>query len=99
MHSCHCSAIQYTSTSRPQPRHDTHISSEGMKEGSVLKVLEALIELMLPDNAAGAQQVHELEVELARTKLALVEAECKCQQLTHDLSQVPYFRTSQSNAV
>lgn len=30
--------------------------------------------------------VDELEVELARTKLALVEAECKCQQLTHDLS-------------
>lgn len=33
-----------------------------------------------------SEHVDELEVELARTKLALVEAECKCQQLTHDLS-------------
>jgi len=31
------------------------------------------------------EHIDELEVELARTKLALVEAECKCQQLTHDL--------------
>lgn len=31
-------------------------------------------------------RINDLEVELARTKLALVEAECKCQQLSHDLN-------------
>lgn len=31
-------------------------------------------------------RINDLEVELARTKLALVEAECKCQQLSHDLT-------------
>lgn len=33
-----------------------------------------------------SEHVNALEIELARTKLALVEAECKCQQLTHDLT-------------
>lgn len=41
-------------------------------------------------NEAKIQQlsdhVDKLEVELARTKVALVEAECKCQQLSHDLN-------------
>lgn len=32
------------------------------------------------------KHIDDLEVELARTKLALVEAECKNQQLIHDLS-------------
>lgn len=32
------------------------------------------------------EHINNLEIELAKTKLALVEAECKCQQLTHDLS-------------
>lgn len=41
--------------------------------------------------------VDELEVELARTKLALVEAECKCQQLTHDLNLGVTVKSSSSN--
>ena len=32
------------------------------------------------------RQIRELELELAQTKLALVESECKTQDLTHDLS-------------
>lgn len=32
------------------------------------------------------RQVRELELELAQTKLALVEAECKTQDLTHQLN-------------
>lgn len=43
------------------------------------------------------QHIDELEVELARTKLALVEAECKCQQLTHDLSVGVSIKTSASS--
>lgn len=41
--------------------------------------------------------IDELEVELARTKLALVEAECKCQQLTHDLNLGVIVKSSSSN--
>lgn len=40
------------------------------------------------------EHIDELEVELARTKLALVEAECKCQQLTHDLNVGVTVKTS-----
>ena len=32
------------------------------------------------------RQVRELELELAQTKLALVESECKTQDLTHQLN-------------
>ena len=32
------------------------------------------------------RQVRELELELAQTKLALVESECKTQELTHQLN-------------
>lgn len=41
-----------------------------------------------PNNAAkeAENQARELELELARTKLALVEAECKNQDLTHQLN-------------
>lgn len=42
------------------------------------------------------EHVDELEVELARTKLALVEAECKCQQLYHDLNAGVTFNTTSS---
>ncbi len=31
------------------------------------------------------RQIRELELELAQTKLALVESECKTQDLTHEL--------------
>lgn len=45
------------------------------------------------------QHINDLEVELARTKLALVEAECKCQQLTHDLNvSVTVRNTPESQA-
>lgn len=44
------------------------------------------------------KHVDELEVELARTKLALVEAECKCQQLTHDISVGATVTTSSNGA-
>lgn len=44
------------------------------------------------------KHVDELEVELARTKLALVEAECKCQQLTHDMNVGVSVATSSSGA-
>jgi len=45
------------------------------------------------------KRIDELEVELARTKLALVEAECKCQQLTHELSVgVSFKKTVQSQS-
>lgn len=42
--------------------------------------------------------IDELEIELARTKLALVEAECKCQQLTHDLNVGVTVKTSSSTS-
>lgn len=42
--------------------------------------------------------IDELEVELARTKLALVEAECKCQQLTHDLNVGVTIKSSSNNS-
>ncbi len=32
------------------------------------------------------RQIRELELELAQTKLALVESECKTQDLTHQLN-------------
>ena len=32
------------------------------------------------------KQIRELELELAQTKLALVESECKTQDLTHQLN-------------
>lgn len=32
------------------------------------------------------QQIRELELQLAQTKLALVESECKTQDLTHSLN-------------
>lgn len=44
-----------------------------------------------------SKHIDELEVELARTKLALVEAECKCQQLTHDLSVGATVKTPNPN--
>lgn len=45
------------------------------------------------------EHIGELEVELARTKLALVEAECKYQQLTHDLIAGTAVKTeNQSNS-
>ena len=34
------------------------------------------------------RQVRQLELELAQTKLALVEAECRSQDLTHQLTTV-----------
>lgn len=40
------------------------------------------------------RHIDDLEVELARTKLALVEAECKNQQLIHDLSAGATVSTS-----
>lgn len=43
-----------------------------------------------------SRHVDELEVELARTKLALVEAECRCQQLTHDLNASAIKKTVNS---
>lgn len=43
------------------------------------------------------KHIDELEIELARTKLALVEAECKCQQLTHDLNVGVTVKTSGSS--
>lgn len=43
------------------------------------------------------EHIDGLEVELARTKLALVEAECKCQQLTHDLTLGVTVKTSSSS--
>lgn len=33
------------------------------------------------------QQLRELELELAQTKLALVESECHCQELNHQLAR------------
>ena len=35
---------------------------------------------------AALEQVRELELELAQTKLALVESQCKTQDLTHQLN-------------
>ena len=35
---------------------------------------------------AALEQVRELELELAQTKLALVETQCKTQDLTHQLN-------------
>lgn len=43
------------------------------------------------------QHVDDLEVELAKTKLALVEAECKCQQLTHDINAGLAVKTTNSS--
>ncbi|XP_035824832.1 rab GTPase-activating protein 1 isoform X2 [Aplysia californica] len=39
-----------------------------------------------PDVTELQKQIRELELELAQTKLALVESECKTQDLTHQLS-------------
>lgn len=39
-----------------------------------------------PDISELQKQIRELELELAQTKLALVESECKTQDLTHQLS-------------
>ncbi|KAK3719378.1 hypothetical protein RRG08_029534 [Elysia crispata] len=39
-----------------------------------------------PDVSELQKQIRELELELAQTKLALVESECKTQDLTHQLS-------------
>lgn len=47
---------------------------------------EAKLELLL-------RHIDQLELELASTKLALVEAECKCQQLTHDLNMGASVKT------
>lgn len=44
------------------------------------------------------KHVDELEVELARTKLALVEAECRCQQLAHDMSLGASVTTTMNSA-
>lgn len=41
-------------------------------------------------------QVRELELELAQTKLALVEAECRSQDLTHQLTTISMEMQSQS---
>ena len=39
-----------------------------------------------PDLKDNDQLIHELELELAQTKLALVESECKNQELLHQLN-------------
>jgi len=51
-------------------------------------------ELQLPSNVgdseleAANQRIRELELELAQTKLALVETECKNQDLTHQFNTI-----------
>ena len=53
-----------------------------------------------PDLASAQNQIRELELELAQTKLQLVESECKTQDLEHQLNsavgEIQSSRTSNS---
>ncbi len=59
---------------------------------------DELNERVEPDLAAAQNQIRELELELAQTKLQLVESECKAQDLEHQLnSAVGEIQTSRNN--
>lgn len=76
-------ASQQSANSRPVGAYIRSINDQSTSSEAKMKYL--------------SQHVDELEVELARTKLALVEAECKCQQLTHDLSLGVTVKTANQN--
>ena len=61
---------------------------------------EEINKIIEPDLAAAQNQIRELELELAQTKLQLVESECKVQDLEHQLnSAVGEIQSSKNNSL
>ena len=61
---------------------------------------EEINDKMEPGLAAALDQIRELELELAQTKLKLVESECKAQDLEHQLnSAVGEIQSSKNNSL
>ena len=54
-------------------------------DGEVKKIDPSKVEEINPQLLEKDKSIRELELELAQTKLALVESECKVQDLTHQL--------------
>ncbi len=64
-----------------------HCQKHVGEDGQLKKVEAAPDDVQLePALAERDRQIRELELELAQTKLALVESECKTQDLTHQLN-------------
>lgn len=70
-------------------------SAQSQFENQV-KTFRSLCHLLCLCNVGMLQKVRLLELELAQTKLALVEAECRNQDLTHQLSTISMEMQSQS---
>lgn len=82
-----------------KPRSPTSIQSQFEHQVKIFECLFRLFLMMTPNkNLTNAfpQKVRELELELAQTKLALVEAECRSQDLNHQLTTISVEMQSQS---
>ena len=88
---CNCSAVLEQLSGELEAESSEATPSGGSRGGSGRSSTSPETKPKLQLTSAESrfeQQVRELELELAQTKLALVEAECRSQDLTHQLTAV-----------